>query len=305
MVIDLADLYPYVFNTLDIGGVFVAAILGGMVAREKNFDAVGFVVVSIMTALAGGMIRDVLIGNGPNLQQAPVALTNPFYLPMAFAGAAVAYLLRLRGKWIRRAMTAMDAFVIGVWSATGVMKTLDAGFSYVAAVAMGVVTAVGGGMVRDIAVGRTPGIFGGNPLYATAALIGTIPASLFWFWHMPTIGMVVTTLLTGGIAVVARLRGWVLPANQDYSVNDTLSKVSNSLTARMSFLRSEEHKQQVREERKRHATRRRNQSKLSLRQLAQQRKGRVDGANGNESNDASRVKNLQSDDAASSAGSGE
>ncbi|MDY5152796.1 Uncharacterized membrane protein YeiH [Actinobaculum suis] len=272
MSIDLSALYPVVFNTLDIGGVFVAAVLGGMVAREKHFDAVGFVVVAIMSALGGGMIRDVLIANGPNLHQPPVALTNPLYLPMALLGAAVAYLIRVHGKWIMRSMTVMDAFVIGAWTATGVTKTLDAGFSYVPAAMMGVITAVGGGMVRDIMVGRTPVIFGGNTLYATASVIGTIPASIFWYVHMPSVGMVVTTCITAGVAILARYRGWKLPQNRDYSVNDTLAKVSSSLSARLAVLRSEERRAQVRAERQARATRRRNQSKRSLRQMAQHRK---------------------------------
>ena len=66
---------PEVFRAIDLMGVLLNGILGGKVARERNFDAVGFAILAIMTALAGGMIRDVLLGAeaGP-----PVALTDPY-----------------------------------------------------------------------------------------------------------------------------------------------------------------------------------------------------------------------------------
>ncbi|WP_240611305.1 TRIC cation channel family protein [Actinobaculum sp. 313] len=147
----VADLSPVAFEVLDVGGVVVAAILGGMVARERHFDLVGFMALAIMAALGGGMLRDVLLQQGP-----PVALTNPHYLRGALAGATIAFLLRLRGKWWNRLLVVADAFVLGSWSATGAVKTLEAGLGIAPAVMLGVITAVGGGMIRDIAVGRTP-----------------------------------------------------------------------------------------------------------------------------------------------------
>ncbi|MDY5132658.1 trimeric intracellular cation channel family protein [Actinotignum urinale] len=265
----LADLYPIIFDTLDIAGVFIAAVLGGMVAREMRFDLVGFVVVSIISALGGGMLRDVLIGNAPALQAPPVALTNPYYLSCAILGALVAYLLRIRGRWINRVMITADALVIGCWTATGVMKTLNAGYSYIPAIMMGVITAVGGGLIRDTVVGRTPVIFGGNTLYATASLIGTIPAIGLWLLHMPSTAMVVTTLTCGLIATLAKKYEWALPQNRDYSVNDTLVQVTDSVTRRLASLRDKENRLERQKQREEKATRDRHKSAMSLRARAQ------------------------------------
>ena len=83
---DVASIFPTVFEIFDLAGVVVAGILGGMVAREMRLDIVGFMALAVMSALGGGMIRDTLLQMGP-----PVALTNPSYLPCAFAGAIVAF----------------------------------------------------------------------------------------------------------------------------------------------------------------------------------------------------------------------
>ena len=282
----LSEWSPVVYDLLDIFGVFVAAILGGMVAREKSFDIVGFVIVAIISALGGGMLRDVLIQQAPLLKEPPVALTNPYYLSCALLGALVAYLLRLRGKWVRRFMTVMDAAVMGAWTATGVIKTLNAGLGVMPAVMMGMITAVGGGLIRDITVGRTPVIFGGNTLYATASLIAAFPAVVLWYNHAPMLAMAVSTLLASLLVILARVFEWSLPVNRDYSVNDTLQHVSSSLSRRMHRLRDEEHRRQARAERQERAVRRRNQSRQSLRARALSKKSQANSSGSGGSGDS-------------------
>ena len=87
---------PDLFRVIDLLGVLLNGILGGRIARIKRFDAVGFMVLAIMCALAGGMLRDIMLDQGP-----PVALTDPFYLGTALVGALVAMLWRLDSRfWI-------------------------------------------------------------------------------------------------------------------------------------------------------------------------------------------------------------
>ena len=83
---------PEVFRAIDLMGVLLNGILGGKVARERNFDAVGFCILAIMTALAGGMVRDMLLATRTG---APVAITDPYYLGFAIAGALIAMAFRM------------------------------------------------------------------------------------------------------------------------------------------------------------------------------------------------------------------
>ena len=76
---------PDLFRVIDLLGVLLNGILGGRIARIKRFDAVGFMVLAIMCALAGGMLRDIMLDQGP-----PVALTDPFYLGTALANSSMA-----------------------------------------------------------------------------------------------------------------------------------------------------------------------------------------------------------------------
>ncbi|MCF2707396.1 trimeric intracellular cation channel family protein [Arcanobacterium haemolyticum] len=220
----LAEIFPDVIRFLDVCGVFVSGILGGMVAREKHFDIIGFFALAVMAALGGGMLRDVLLQQG-----FPVALTDPYYLAAALSGAIIAFLLRMTGKWWNRFFIVSDAFVIGAWSAVGTVKALSAGLGVLPAMMLGVITAVGGGAIRDVAVGRVPAVFGGNTLYATASLLGTLPCIVLWKMGYPTVATLSSALLGGGICIAARWYKWRLPQHKRYPLTDAYGKV------RMSF----------------------------------------------------------------------
>ncbi|RKW69414.1 trimeric intracellular cation channel family protein [Galactobacter caseinivorans] len=195
-----------VFDTVDLTGVIANAILGGVVARSLKLDAVGFVFLAIITALGGGLLRDTLLNVGQ-----PVALTNPLYLVFALAGAAVAYFVPIRGRWTQRILTVADALSLGCWAATGTAKALSAGLTWLPAMLIGLVTAVGGGMIRDLLVGRIPAVFGGNTLYATGALIGAAEMTIFWHVGLTTWGMGASIVSVAVLTVLARRFGWRLP----------------------------------------------------------------------------------------------
>ncbi len=156
-----------VFRVLDLTGVFASALLGGVIARQAKLDPIGFAVLAVLSGLGGGLIRDVLLQHGP-----PVALTDYAYLLTAFAGAAVSYLIRVRGRVWDRVWPIVDALALGTWAAAGAQKTLGVGLGWLAAILLGTITAVGGGAVRDVVLRRIPGILGGNTLYATCAIVG-------------------------------------------------------------------------------------------------------------------------------------
>ncbi|MCD1144476.1 trimeric intracellular cation channel family protein [Kocuria sp. LUK] len=201
------------FDVVDLLGVLANGVLGGAVARQMRMDLVGFVVLAVVSGLGGGMLRDTLLQVG-----FPVALTNSAYLSTAIAGAVIAFFLQLRGRWTNRVLVVADALALGCWAATGTSKALGAGLGWLPSIMIGVVTAVGGGMIRDIAVGRVPLIFGGNTLYATGAVVGSLQMAVLHEAGRPNWGMAASILTAATLTVLARRRGWRLPGAGEWNV---------------------------------------------------------------------------------------
>lgn len=211
---------PEFFRAIDLLGVFLNGIIGGQLARTKRFDAVGFVVLAIMSALGGGMLRDVLLQIGP-----PAALTDPYYLGTALAGAFIAMLWKFDSRPSRIALIVADGTVLGCWAATGALKTLSAGFGVLPALMLGLITAVGGGAIRDISAGNVPRVFGGNNLYATPAVVSAAIMLGFYGIGLSTIGMLAATIVGSAFTVISHWKGWQLPPTGEW----TLTVTSNQL----------------------------------------------------------------------------
>lgn len=201
-------------RVLDLLGVAANVLLAAVVAREKRFDLVGFLVLGIAAGLGGGMIRDTLLQRG-----APVALTDLSYLSVAFATAVLAYLVHVEGRWWTRSIRVLDAVALGTWGAVGAQKAVDAGLHWLPAIMLGTITAVGGGMVRDVLLHRTPIVFGGNTLYATCA---TAAAGVVVLadWATSSDYQGITTLVAavvgGTLCLLSYRLGWRLPEARDW-----------------------------------------------------------------------------------------
>lgn len=217
----------FVFRVVDLTGVLLNGIIGGKLAREKHFDAVGFMILAVMSAMGGGIIRDVMLQAGP-----PVAITDPFYIGAALVGASIAFLWKLKSKFWRVALIVMDGVVLGSWAATGAMKTLSLGFGIMPALLLGLTTAVGGGMIRDISAGNVPTVLGGNYLYATPALVSAAIMVGFFLGGMPMWGMIVATVIGSAFTLLAHWRRWSLPVHSGWSI--TPDQVLNVLRTRRS-----------------------------------------------------------------------
>jgi uncharacterized membrane protein YeiH len=208
-----ADSLTEIIRFVDLAGVLANAILGGIAARSARLDIVGFLILAIMSGLGGGMIRDTLLQHGT-----PVALTDPAYLICAFAGGAVAFFIPLTGTLSRRSLVLLDAIAVGCWAAAGAQKTLDAGLWWLPAVMLGVITAVGGGMVRDIMLLKVPTIFGGNTLYATSALVASIEMVVLSLLGYQAIGSAAAILSGALLSLLARRYGWILPTGLELRI---------------------------------------------------------------------------------------
>jgi uncharacterized membrane protein YeiH len=198
-------------HIVDLLGVLANAILGGIAARTARLDIVGFVILAILSGLGGGIIRDVMLQRGT-----VVALTDPYYLIVAVSGAAIAFVIRFRGVWSTRALITLDALAVGCWAAAGVQKGLVAGLGWLPAILLGMVTAVGGGMVRDVMLMKVPTVFGGNTLYATSALVACVEMLAFSRLGLPVIGSIVAIVSGAALSLLARRYGWILPTEIDW-----------------------------------------------------------------------------------------
>lgn len=163
---------------LDILGVFVFALSGALVAVRKGLDLVGVVVLAWVAGLGGGIMRDVFLGATP-----PVGISDwRLLVPVVLAGALTfwwqrrlrnAYLGRAGGRMtlLTASVRTLDAVGLAFFAVSGSLKALDYETGALAAVLLGVVTAVGGGALRDVLAGQVPEVLR-RELYAVPALIG-------------------------------------------------------------------------------------------------------------------------------------
>ncbi|WP_338088366.1 trimeric intracellular cation channel family protein [Nanchangia anserum] len=221
-----AETAQHIFRFVDLVGVFCNGIIGGRIARAMRFDAVGFAILAIVSALGGGMIRDTL------LNTVPIALTDPFYLATALAGAAVAFLWKLDSRWSGRAILVADALVLGCWSATGASKALTLGFGFMPALMLGMVTAIGGSMIRDVAIGSIPRVFGGNPLYATPSALATLIQIGAQHVGLPSVGMGLAIIAGLVFVLLAHRRRWQLPPAPERTVTLTPAQLKRLMRLR-------------------------------------------------------------------------
>ena len=208
-MVDLLEVSTQLLRVLDLLGVAANALLAGALAHSRRFDPVGFLFLGVVSGLGGGMLRDTLLQAGT-----PVAFTDPAYLAVALLVSVFAYFVLTDGTWWRRSLRFLDAVALGTWGAVGAQKALNAGLGWLPAILLGTLTAVGGGMIHDVLVQRTPIVFGGNTLYATCASIAALVAVVLHGLTPPDFKGATTLLaaLVGGtLCLVAYRRGWRLP----------------------------------------------------------------------------------------------
>lgn len=195
MISDIAELV----------GVMVFALSGGLIAARGGLDLFGAVVLALAAGLGGGIVRDVLLGQSPpaNLSDAPALLT-------ATLAGVVAFYLHLGLERFRRAVLVLDAGGLGLFTVNGAVTALALGTDPFAAVAMGLITGTGGGVLRDVLARQVPVVLQ-EDVYALPALLGSATVVVLWTYDLYTVGAGIA--VAAGIVVVrlvARRRGWHL-----------------------------------------------------------------------------------------------
>ena len=203
------DLKNYVGTTLlvlDLAGTFVFALSGGVVAVRKKLDLFGVLVLAFAAGNAGGITRDVLIGSVP-----PAAVTDWRYICISILAGLVAFFWYSTIEKVKDRVQLMDAAGLGLFAVAGAEKAIVFGLNPLAAALLGMLTGIGGGMLRDILVAQTPGVLT-SELYAVAALAG---ASVIVIGHIlnlePTMMAIAGAFLCFAIRFFAIRRGWRLP----------------------------------------------------------------------------------------------
>lgn len=194
----------------DLLGVFAGSVLGALLAERRKLDLMGFLVLGLVSGIGGGILRDTLLQAGP-----PLALLRPSYLVAAFGGAFTAFLFELRHGPTVKLLMSLDALTLGSFAVAGTQRTLEVGLSPGTALLMGIITSVGGGMIRDVLIQRTPTLMRPEPgYYAMAALAASaVCLALSLLGHQ-------RIALLAGIVVGALVRlfsvrhGWRLPVKK-------------------------------------------------------------------------------------------
>ena len=191
---------------LDWLGVIVFAISGALVASRKQMDVVGFALLGTATGIGGGTLRDLLLGQGPVFW-----VQEPAYLVVCVVVSGAVFLTAHIPQSRYRVLLWFDALGLALFAVTGAERALLAGSGPVVAIAMGVVTATFGGVVRDVLGNESPVVLS-REIYVTAALVG---ASVFVGLSALGLGResALGAGLLAGLAVrgMALRRGWSLP----------------------------------------------------------------------------------------------
>ncbi|MEM5403936.1 trimeric intracellular cation channel family protein [Paraburkholderia sp. EG287A] len=194
------------YTALDLIGTFAFAISGAVAARQRRLDLFGIVVVSFMVACGGGIIRDLCIGAVP-----PAGLANWAYLAVTLLATGLTIAAYPQVRRLRHPVLLFDAIGLGLFAVAGAQKALAYSQSAEPAIILGIVSAVGGGVMRDVLLSRVPAILE-REIYASAALLGAAVQvgltyagwSTFWTPWVAVISCV-------SLRLAALYFGWRLP----------------------------------------------------------------------------------------------
>ena len=191
---------------LDLFGTVAFAITGAFKAIEKKFDVVGILLLATITGVAGGTIRDVILGRIPN------SISDPTYVVVTIASGIVIFFLysRLKKHW--NLFLKFDAIGLGVFTIIGATFAYNIfGLNFLAILLAGILTAAGGGILRDIFVNQVPIVFV-KEFYLSASFIGIVVFSIILYftdelYYATIIGIILTTSLR----LIAMKYNWNLP----------------------------------------------------------------------------------------------
>jgi len=201
------DQLHLLYKFLDLTGTFVFAISGAAAAKQRGLDLFGICAISFTVACGGGIVRDLCIGAIP-----PAGLTNWHYLVAAIIAAGMTIGLFPFVQRLNQPVLLFDALGLSLFAVTGAQKSLAYGHNAEVAVLLGITTAVGGGVLRDILLNRIPVIME-KEIYASAALIGATIVVLgnYLKWLSSDWISIIALIICFGLRLLALRYHWNLP----------------------------------------------------------------------------------------------
>lgn len=191
---------------LDLAGTFVFALSGAMTAVKHRLDLFGILVLSLAAATAGGVGRDLLIGSIP-----PAALADWRYIVVPLLAGVIVFFSHSATARLQTPVLILDGAGLAFFAVSGALKALAFGLTPIAAISLGVLAGVGGGIVRDVLVAEIPTVLRAE-LYAVAALAGAAVAVIGSRLHLPPVPVAaIGAGLCFGLRFMAIRRGWHLP----------------------------------------------------------------------------------------------
>lgn len=184
------------FYTIDILGTIAFAISGVLVAINKKMDLFGILIIAFVTAVGGGTLRDLLIGDTPVSWMKDMTFS---YVIMA--SAIFAMVFRSKINYLRTSLFLFDTIGIGLYTVVGIDKGLNAGLHPIICIALGTMTASFGGVLRDILCNEIPVIFR-KEIYATACILGGIT---YFMLRMLPIQDNWVFIIAGSVVIAIRL----------------------------------------------------------------------------------------------------
>jgi len=202
----------------EIVGTVAFAISGAMTGMKKKMDIFGVAILGLTTAVGGGALRDIILGNTP-----PVMFRNPIYAVIAIVTSVILFLpavqrllLRIHGLY-DSLMLLMDSVGLGIFTVVGIRTAYAAVAEpgWFLLLFVGVVTGVGGGVLRDVMAGDTPYVFVKH-FYACASLLGAVVCILLWNLAGQTIAMAAGAAAVVALRYLAVKYRWSLPKARCY-----------------------------------------------------------------------------------------
>lgn len=200
----------------EIIGTVAFAASGAIIALNKKMDIFGVIILGLVTAVGGGVLRDVILGFTP-----PNMFRNPVYAIVAAVASVLLFSSKIRNAIFKKqkvydfCLLVMDSIGLGIFTVVGIMvaqnRIVNNPFFLVF---LGVITGIGGGVMRDVMAGNTPYIFVKH-FYATASIIGAIVTVVLWGYIGATFSMVIGAVLIVVLRLLAAHFHWSLPKPKD------------------------------------------------------------------------------------------
>lgn len=227
-MLDVALTIPF---WLEMAAALTGGLSGAMSAVRARYDIFGVACIAILTGLAGGIMRDILLQNyGIYAFQKPTLV-----LACAIAGVVVFYFGKL-ATYLDPIVDLLDNLSVALWAVISVSKSLSAGLDIIPSIILGTITAVGGGILRDVCMNREPEAFQAGALYGSAALVGCIAYALMSQNHiLDNYAALACVVLVLGLRYASLFFGWRTKPPRDYSdvVTRAVSKPVRSVANRV------------------------------------------------------------------------